>query len=95
MLAAFEMYEEYMKAWNPEREMEYGLFRVPVPEFSEPAYREGLVNAFCHKDYTVIQTVRVAIEDEGLTISSPGGFLKDLSYLTDHCPTIQKQHPHT
>jgi len=79
LLAAFEMFEEYMKAWNPEREMEYGLFRVPIPEFSEAAYREGLVNAFCHRDYTIIQAVRVAIEDEGLTISSPGGFIEGVN----------------
>ena len=79
LLATFEIFEEYMKAWNPEREMEYGLFRVPIPEFSEAAYREGLVNAFCHRDYTVIQAVRVAIEDEGLTISSPGGFIEGVN----------------
>lgn len=79
LLATFEMFEEYMKAWNPEREMEYGLFRVSIPEFSEAAYREGLVNAFCHRDYTVIQAVRVAIEDEGLTISSPGGFIEGVN----------------
>ncbi len=79
LLATFEMFEEYMKAWNPEREMEYGLFRVPIPEFSEAAYREGLVNAFCHRDYTVIQAVRVAVEDEGLIISSPGGFIEGVN----------------
>lgn len=79
LLATFELFEEYMKAWNPEREMEYGLFRVPIPEFSEAAYREGLVNAFCHRDYTVIQAVRVAVEDEGLTISSPGGFIEGVN----------------
>ena len=79
LLATFEMFEEYMKAWNPEREMEYDLFRVPIPEFSEAAYREGLVNAFCHRDYTMIQAVRVAVEDEGLTISSPGGFIEGVN----------------
>lgn len=79
LLATFELFEEYMKAWNPEREMEYGLFRVPIPEFSEAAYREGLVNAFCHRDYTIIRAVRVAIEDEGLTISSPGGFIEGVN----------------
>lgn len=79
LLATFELFEEYMKAWNPEREMEYGLFRVPIPEFSESAYREGLVNAFCHRDYTVLQSVRIAIEDEGLTISSPGGFVEGVN----------------
>lgn len=79
LLATFELFEEYMKVWNPEREMEYGLFRVPIPEFSESAYREGLVNAFCHRDYTILQSVRVAIEDEGLTISSPGGFVEGVN----------------
>ena len=79
LLAVFEMFEEYMQAWNPEREMEYGLFRVPIPEFSKEAFREGLVNAFCHRDYTILQAVRVAIEDEGLTISSPGGFIEGVN----------------
>ena len=79
LLATFEIFENYMKAWNPEQEMEYGLFRIPIPEFSEPAFREGLVNAFCHRDYSILQTVRVAIEDEGLTISSPGGFIEGVN----------------
>lgn len=79
LLAVFELFENYFKAWNPEREMESGLFRVPIPEFSEAAFREGLVNAFCHRDYSVLQQVRVAIEDEGLTISSPGGFIEGVN----------------
>ena len=64
-----------MNAWNPEREIEYGLFRLPIPEFDRNAFREGLVNAFCHRDYTMLGSVRVLIDDEGLTISSPGGFI--------------------
>ena len=79
LLSVFEKFENYMKAWNPEREMEYGLFRVPIPEFSEAAFREGVINAFCHRDYTILQSVRVAIEDEGLTISSPGGFIDGIN----------------
>lgn len=79
LLATFEVFENYIKAWNPEREMEYGLFRVPIPEFSEAAFREGLVNAFCHRDYTILQMVRLAIEDEGLSISSPGGFIEGVN----------------
>lgn len=79
LLCTFEMMETYLKAWNPERETEYGLFRIPVPEFSEAAIREGLVNAFCHRDYTILQTVRVVVEDEGLSISSPGGFIEGVN----------------
>lgn len=79
LLATFELFENYLKAWNPEREMEYGLFRIPIPEFSESAFREGLVNAFCHRDYSILQMVRLAIEDEGLSISSPGGFIEGVN----------------
>ena len=75
LLEVFENYEMYLKAWNPERETEYGLFRIPIPEFDWAAFREGLVNAFCHRDYTMIGDVRVLIDDEGLIISYPGGFI--------------------
>ena len=75
LLEVFENYETYLKAWNPERETEYGLFRIPIPEFDWAAFREGLVNAFCHRDYTMIGEVRVLIDDEGLIISNPGGFI--------------------
>lgn len=75
LLELFETFETYIKAWNPERETEYGLFRIPIPEFDWAAFREGLVNAFCHRDYTMLGSVRVLIDDEGMTISNPGGFI--------------------
>lgn len=75
LLELFENYETYLKAWNPERETEYGLFRIPIPEFDWAAFREGVVNAFCHRDYTILGSVRVLIDDEGLSISNPGGFI--------------------
>ncbi len=89
LLELFENYETYLKAWNPERETEYGLFRIPVPEFDWAAFREGLVNAFCHRDYTMLGSVRVLIDDEGLSISNPGGFvdgvnLKNLLTVEPH-----------
>lgn len=75
LLELFETYETYVKAWNPEREMEYGLFRIPIPEFDWAAFRESLVNAFCHRDYTMLGNVRLLIDDEGMSISNPGGFI--------------------
>lgn len=89
LLELFENYETYLKAWNPERETEYGLFRIPIPEFDWAAFREGLVNAFCHRDYTILGSVRILIDDEGLGISSPGGFvdgvnLKNLLTVEPH-----------
>lgn len=75
LLETFEIFEENFKVWNPETEIENGLFRIPVPEFSYNAFREALVNAFCHRDYSMLGSVRLAITDEGMTISSPGGFI--------------------
>lgn len=79
LLELFENYETYLKAWNPEKEMEYGLFRIPIPEFDWSAFREALVNAFCHRDYTMLGCVRVLIDDEGLAISNPGGFIDGIN----------------
>lgn len=56
--------------------MEYGLFRIPVPEFTLAAFREGLLNAFGHHDYTQLGQVRVLIDDEGMTTSSQSGFIE-------------------
>ncbi|MBQ5490506.1 MAG: putative DNA binding domain-containing protein [Treponema sp.] len=75
----FERFSTYFTAWNPEKEMEYGLFRIPVPEFTLAAFREGLLNAFCHRDYTQLGQVRVLIDDEGMTISSQGGFIEGVN----------------
>ncbi len=79
LLETFEIFEENFKVWNPEMEIENGLFRIPIPEFSYNAFREALVNAFCHRDYSMIGSVRLAITDEGMTISNPGGFIEGVN----------------
>ena len=87
LLEVFEKFETYVDAWNPEREIEYGLFRTAIPEFDKAAFSEGLINAFCHRDYTMLGTVRVLIDDEGMTISSPGGFIDGVS--VDNLLTVE------
>lgn len=74
-----DLFSSYMKAWNPEKEFDYGMFRIPIPEFSKPAFREGLINAFAHRDYSMMGSVRIQISDEGLTISNPGGFIEGIT----------------
>jgi len=75
LLATFEIFTDLLKPWNPEKEVSDGLFRIPVPEFDQDAFREALINAFCHRDYSLLQMTRILIDNEGLTISSPGGFI--------------------
>jgi ATP-dependent DNA helicase RecG len=78
LIASLEKMFSYMEVWNPEKEFEVGLFRIPLPEFDKRAFREAIVNAFCHRDYTMLGRVRIMIDDEGLTVSNPGGFIEGI-----------------
>lgn len=51
----------------------------PFPEGLETAFREGLANAFAHRDYARVGRVRVAMSPERVTISSPAEFLGAVS----------------
>lgn len=88
LIAIFDFFEQMIKPWNPEREMDFGLLRIPIPEFEPRAFREALINAFSHRDYTILQMTRVLIDDEGLTISNPGSFVEgvDLKNLISADP---------
>ncbi|WP_035437946.1 RNA-binding domain-containing protein [Atopobium sp. oral taxon 810] len=79
LLYTIEKMREMLEPWNPEREVEDGLFRISVPEFDGRAFREALVNAFGHRDYAALGAVRVLVNDEGLTISNPGGFIEGVT----------------
>lgn len=79
LLATFEKVNSHIEARNNEREMEVGLFRVSIPDIDKRAFREALVNAFCHRDYSLLGRIIIKLDDEGLTISNPGGFIEGIS----------------
>lgn len=68
-----------MEPWNPDHEVMSGLVHVNLPDFDHQAFREAAVNAFCHRDYARMGSVRFLVDDDGLTISNPGGFIEGLS----------------
>ena len=78
ILAAFEKISDYFNAWNREEELEMGLFRIAIPDIDQRAFREALVNAFSHRDYSALGRVRVQINDEGMIIANPGGFIEGI-----------------
>ena len=79
LLSTIDKINPYMDAWNPEQEIEMGLFRISIPDFNKRAFREALVNAFSHRDYSKMGRVRIAINDDGITIANPGGFIEGVS----------------
>lgn len=79
VLASIEKIISHMDAWNNESEIEIGLFRMPAPEFDKRALREAIVNAFSHRDYSIMGRVRVMLTEDGLTIANPGGFIEGVT----------------
>jgi len=49
-----------------------GLVRVDVPEIDRDAFREAIINAFCHRDYFEYDSVNIAIFKDRLEIRNPG-----------------------
>lgn len=79
ILSSIEKLNAGIEARNPEQELEIGLFRLSIPDFNKRAVREAVVNAFSHRDYTKMGRVRVSIDNEGLIVANPGGFIEGVS----------------
>lgn len=63
------------EARNREAEMELGLLRVRVPDYSPSAFREALHNALMHRDFTRRGAVHVQLGEDAIEITSPGGLV--------------------
>ncbi len=75
LLKTFERVDEQFRARVVENEIQIGLFRVPVPNYEPRAFREALVNALVHRDYTRLGAVHVRWEADAIVVSNPGGFV--------------------
>ena len=56
-----------------------GLYRVDVPEIDKDAYRESIINAFCHRDYYEYDPVNIAVFKDRVEIRNPGGLFGGLT----------------
>jgi len=54
------------------------LQRIDQPAVPQLALREALINAFCHKDYSIRSTTSLAIYDDRLELWNPGGLLPEI-----------------
>jgi len=75
LLKALDWLETNFRPYNPEEELQVGLFRVPVPMVDMAAFREAVANALIHRDYHRLGAVHVRLDDAGLTVSNPGGLV--------------------
>ncbi len=78
----FDRIDALLEPWNPSHEVMSGLVRTEIPDFDRQAFREAMVNAFCHRDYAAMGSVRFLVDDDGLTVANPGGFIEGMNEET-------------
>src|SRR3989304_6618849 len=49
-----------------------GLKRIDGPDIDKGAFREAIINAFCHRDYREFDSVNIAVFKDRVEIRSPG-----------------------
>lgn len=79
LVRLFERLDELFRANLTELEVQAGMFRVPVPTVDPRAFREALVNALAHRDYTRLGSVHVRWTEDALSVSNPGGFVEGVT----------------
>lgn len=79
IVSAMEEMTHCFEARNASKEAYLDGIRFAIPDYSPSAFREALVNAFCHRDYRSYGTVRVEMTENSLSITSPGGFLPGIT----------------
>jgi ATP-dependent DNA helicase RecG len=79
LLRIFERIIEQFEVRVEEDEVQWGLFRVPIPTYDRRAFREAFVNALIHRDYSTLGTVFIRLQGDTLSISNPGGFVEGVT----------------
>lgn len=64
---------------NDIQQFQDGLFRWDIPTFNESVVREAVLNAVCHRDYRLGNSVFVRQYPKKLAIVSPGGFIEGIT----------------
>ncbi len=64
---------------NKIRNVQIGLFRLEIADFSEKVFQEALLNALSHRDYQQLGAVYVKHYPDKIVIENPGGFLDGIT----------------
>jgi ATP-dependent DNA helicase RecG len=79
LLKVFERIMDQFEVRIEEDEVQWGLFRIPIPTYDRRAFREALVNSLIHRDYSTLGTVFIRMQGDSLSVSNPGGFVEGVT----------------
>lgn len=75
IISIIDRLTEKIQNMNKIVNIQVGLFRLEVAEFSEKVFQEALLNALAHRDYQNTGAVYVKHYPDKVVIENPGGFL--------------------
>ena len=94
LVSALPRIEELLKPWNHiANERFTGMTRRNIMDYNHEVLREAVLNAVCHRDYSILAPVAIQLDETGLTVSSPGGFMRgvDVDNLLTVSPSPRNQ----
>ncbi|MEX2491215.1 MAG: ATP-binding protein [Nitrospirales bacterium] len=73
LLATIDEIQKRFDARVQEEEIVIGMFRLPVPEYGRVAFREAILNALLHRDFSQMGTVFAQWHHDHMLVTNPGG----------------------
>lgn len=70
---------EKIQNYNKILNVQIGLFRLEIHDFSEKVFQEALLNALSHRNYEQSGSVYVKHYPDKIVISNPGGFIDGIT----------------
>ena len=79
IITVLDRLTEKMQNENKITNVQIGLFRVEISDYSEKVFQEALLNALSHRDYESMASIYVKHYPDHITIENPGGFLDGIN----------------
>lgn len=79
IISVLDRLTEKIQNFNHLINIQVGLFRLEIYNFSEKVFQEALLNAYTHRRYDSPGSIYVKHYSDKLVIESPGGFLADIN----------------
>lgn len=79
VITVLDRLTEVIQNTNTIENVQIGLFRLEIADYSEKVFQEALLNALSHRDYESSGAVYVKHYSDRIVIENPGGFPADIT----------------
>ena len=79
IISVLDRLTEKIQDYNKLINIQVGLFRLEIYDFSEKVFQEALLNGYTHRRYDSPGSIYMKHYSDKLVIESPGGFMADIT----------------